>query len=192
MRRQRVLERVGWRFWRCFASSFYRDPDGVLHDLIEMLARMGIEPIGKVEAARPHRRFTEHRIIEPVAAEAHSQTYVAGIDPSGVQPKEAEDFTRATTGIGLGDKVVLIFSDDQKRISVRLSEGRHDLEKGSLSVSSPLGKAILGAEEGEEVDLPLDNGRQRKALIESVEKGELPSSMPSGGTKIADNAAAAG
>ena len=29
MRRQRVLERVGWRFWRCFASSFYRDPDGI-------------------------------------------------------------------------------------------------------------------------------------------------------------------
>jgi very-short-patch-repair endonuclease len=59
MRRQRVLERVGWRFWRCFASSFYRDPDGVLNDLIEMLTRMGIQPIGKDEAARPQRRFTE-------------------------------------------------------------------------------------------------------------------------------------
>ena len=68
MRRQRVLERVGWRFWRCFASSFYRDPDGVLNDLLETLTRMGIEPLGKGEAAGPERRFTEHRTIEPAAA----------------------------------------------------------------------------------------------------------------------------
>jgi transcription elongation GreA/GreB family factor len=37
-------------------------------------------------------------------------------------------------------------------------------------VSSPLGKSILGAEEGDEVELPLESGRQRKVLIESVEK----------------------
>ena len=61
-------------------------------------------------------------------------------------------------GIGLGDKVVLVFADDQKRISVRLSDGSDDLEKGRLSVSSPLGKAILGAEEGDEVDLPSKTG----------------------------------
>ena len=61
MRRQRVLERVGWRFWRCFASSYYRDPDGVLNDLIETLTRMGIEPLGKGETGR---RFTEHRTIK--------------------------------------------------------------------------------------------------------------------------------
>ena len=58
--------------------------------------------------------------------------------------------------------MVLIFSDDQKRISVRVSEGRHDLEKGCLSVSSPLGKAILGAEEGDEVDYSV---RQRRIAI---------------------------
>jgi hypothetical protein len=68
MRRQRVLERVGWRFWRCFASSFYREPDGVLNELVEMLTRMGIEPVGKSETSRPERRFTEHRMIEPRSA----------------------------------------------------------------------------------------------------------------------------
>jgi REase_MTES_1575 len=48
MRRQRVLERVGWRFWRCFASS--------------TLSRMGIEPVlnGEPDA---NGRYTEHRII---------------------------------------------------------------------------------------------------------------------------------
>src|SRR5262249_52634452 len=78
-----------------------------------------------------------------------------------------------SVGIGLGDKVVLVFADDHKRISARLSDGANDLEKGRLSVSSPLGKAILGAEEGDEVDLPLENGRQRKVLIENVEKSQI-------------------
>ena len=44
MNRQRVLERVGWRFWRCFASSFYRDTEAVVKDLLDALSRMGIQP----------------------------------------------------------------------------------------------------------------------------------------------------
>lgn len=170
MRRQRVLERVGWRFWRCFASSFYHDPDGVMNDLIEMLTRMGIQPIPKDKTAHPQRRFTEHRIVEPPSAQVRPQTDVAGIDLSGITIEGGQDFAPNTAGIGLGDKVVLVFADDQKRISVRLSESGNDLEKGRLSATSPLGGAILGAEEGDEVELPLENGRQRKVLIESVEK----------------------
>ncbi len=73
----------------------------------------------------------------------------------------AEDATLAATGIGLGDKVVLVFADDHKRISARLIEGANDLEKGRLLVSSPVSKSILGAEEGDDVELPLENGKQR-------------------------------
>lgn len=46
MSRQRVLERAGWTFWRCFASSFVRRRDEVLEDLIRTLERLGIEPLG--------------------------------------------------------------------------------------------------------------------------------------------------
>jgi hypothetical protein len=67
------LEGVTWLharnfyFWRCFASSFYRDPDGVLNELVEMLTRMGIEPVGKSETSRPKRQFPEHRTIKPAS-----------------------------------------------------------------------------------------------------------------------------
>lgn len=44
--RQRVLERAGWTFWRCWGSNFYRDTERVLADLFETLEEMGIEPIG--------------------------------------------------------------------------------------------------------------------------------------------------
>lgn len=46
MVRQRVLERAGWTFWRCFASSFVRRRNAVLADLIQTLQRLGIEPLG--------------------------------------------------------------------------------------------------------------------------------------------------
>ncbi len=46
MARQRVLERAGWTFWRCFASSFARRRQEVLDDLWWTLAQLGIEPIG--------------------------------------------------------------------------------------------------------------------------------------------------
>lgn len=46
MARQRVLERAGWTFWRCFASSFVRRREAVLADLVQSLQKHGIEPLG--------------------------------------------------------------------------------------------------------------------------------------------------
>jgi very-short-patch-repair endonuclease len=46
MARQRVLERAGWTFWRCFASSFVRRKEEVLADLLKTLDGLGIEALG--------------------------------------------------------------------------------------------------------------------------------------------------
>ena len=51
MNRQRVLERAGWTFWRCFASTWSLRRDDVLSELIERLTAMGIEPLGALERA---------------------------------------------------------------------------------------------------------------------------------------------
>jgi len=42
--RQTVLERVGWRFWRIRASTFYRNPQKAMEPLWRILEEMGIEP----------------------------------------------------------------------------------------------------------------------------------------------------
>lgn len=49
MNRQRVLERAGWTFWRCFASSWSMHKDEIFEELVERLAAMGIEPIGALK-----------------------------------------------------------------------------------------------------------------------------------------------
>jgi very-short-patch-repair endonuclease len=50
VRRQRVLERAGWTFWRCFAATFARRRVAVLEDLRSTLAANGIEPLGAQRA----------------------------------------------------------------------------------------------------------------------------------------------
>ncbi|HVX91769.1 MAG TPA: AAA domain-containing protein [Xanthobacteraceae bacterium] len=183
MRRQRVLERVGWRFWRCFASSFYRDPDAVLADLLDTLARMGIEPAKNGAAADPLRRHTEHRIAAP----PRSTTELPGIDLGGASSQPAAQPATdggGEPGVALGDKVVVLFSDGSRQ-SVQLTAASDSLDHGQLSVDSALAQAMLGAEEGDEIELPPERGQHRKALIESIEKNGLHRGAAANGPSVA-------
>ena len=47
MRRQRILERCGWTFWRLRGSEFYLNPDKAMESLWEKLDSFGIAPGGK-------------------------------------------------------------------------------------------------------------------------------------------------
>jgi very-short-patch-repair endonuclease len=68
MARQRVLERAGWTFWRCFASSFVRRRDEVMQDLLSTLHRLGIEPLGG--DAVDNSVWVHHKEVDPFAVEA--------------------------------------------------------------------------------------------------------------------------
>lgn len=61
MHRQRILERAGWIFWRCFASTWIRRRSEMIEDLILTLNDHGIEPIGSEFA--PKSIHTEQRVL---------------------------------------------------------------------------------------------------------------------------------
>jgi very-short-patch-repair endonuclease len=67
MNRQRVLERAGWTFWRCFASTWSLRKDEVLEELLDRLSAMGIEPLGALEKIPS---LVESRVWHPAAAPA--------------------------------------------------------------------------------------------------------------------------
>lgn len=68
--RQRVLERMGWRFWRCWASSWIANREGCLAELLEALAARGVEPCAEGALVRSERpQLVERRVIEPDRAE---------------------------------------------------------------------------------------------------------------------------
>lgn len=82
MRRQRVLERAGWVFWRCFASAFIRRREELLADLIKVLGERGIEPIGGEGA--PRSVHCEHRVVRSV------RTDESEAEPEAPEPADDE------------------------------------------------------------------------------------------------------
>jgi transcription elongation GreA/GreB family factor len=152
-----------------FASSYYRDTNGVFNDLVEMLGRMGIEPTVKTDKSQGTHRFTEHRTAE--------RSTLSAAEANAEETLDESERTQRSGGIQPGDKIVLYFADTGKRLSARLFDDGEDLEKGRHSIHSELGKAICGSEEGDEREFSAD-GRIRKVLIESVERNltlETPS-----------------
>ena len=67
MKRPRVLERAGWTFWRCFASTWSLRKDEIFGELKDRLTAMGIGPVAASDRAPA---FVEKRTWMPPAADA--------------------------------------------------------------------------------------------------------------------------
>ena len=162
MRRQRILERVGWRFWRCWASSFALDPDACMNDLLATLNRLEIEPIGRDGALTVH---TLHKTA-PSASEP-----AEGLDPAEVPRVDAEagDGAAAPGGIRVGDRLIVRYLDDNKSAAFTLSKDRDDPSNGVLGAASPLGRELLGLAEEDEVEFETA-GQIRRVLIVKTER----------------------
>lgn len=80
MQRQRILERAGWVFWRCFASTWSLRKDDVLTELRARLHAMGIEPLGALERSP---LVVESRSWPPVCA--------SGDDAGGAKAADKAD-----------------------------------------------------------------------------------------------------
>jgi very-short-patch-repair endonuclease len=65
--RQRTMERVGWKFWRCWGSSYTLDPDACMNDLITTLKAMQIHPSDSKSRLNV---FTEHRVYKTLKESA--------------------------------------------------------------------------------------------------------------------------
>ena len=92
MHRQRVLERAGWTFWRCFASTWTRHRDEVLAELLQRLAALGIEPVG---ALREAPLLVERRSFTSGAGEAavdggKPQTAAVEAPPAALAPMASD------------------------------------------------------------------------------------------------------
>jgi very-short-patch-repair endonuclease len=174
MRRQRILERVGWCFWRCWASSFTLDPDGCMDDLFATLQRHGIEPS---DGATGGGVFTAH--ITAPETYARGDTFNSNETEQRTQPhsqtqdeiyiKSAEGFAGSADGIRVGDRVIIRYLDDHKTATFILSPTRDDLTNGFLAVNSPLGKGLIGLTEEDETEFEV-KGRMRRVLIVRTER----------------------
>ena len=101
MQRQGDLERAGWSFWRCFASTFLRRRDDVVADLLKSLSERGIEPIGIEDG--PRSVHTELRVVssakndksEAVAKDVETTDELVSRNTIQVDRQRAVEFSEA-------------------------------------------------------------------------------------------------
>jgi very-short-patch-repair endonuclease len=62
MHRQRILERAGWQFWRCFHSTWILHKDEMKAELLAHLSAVKIEPLG---ALTQSNSLVEKRVWKP-------------------------------------------------------------------------------------------------------------------------------
>ena len=91
MGRQRVLERAGWTFWRCFASTWSLRRDEVLDELLQRLVAMGIEPLGTLEKIPslveqrtwiPNAQINPDSVQQPDDVDAEIEAAIATVQAS--------------------------------------------------------------------------------------------------------------
>lgn len=155
MLRQRAMERMRWRFWRCWASSFALDPEGCMADLISTLTAMGIEPMAG-EARK--NIYTEHRVVEmPESAKLEAE------------PAQTE----TELVVNVGDHVLVSYNDDPThQVTLLVSSDQSDPSMGIFKSSDPAGKALLGAAVDDEVEITWGD-RGRVATILGIDKANM-------------------
>jgi very-short-patch-repair endonuclease len=162
MRRQRILERVGWRFWRVFGSTYSLDPDGVLNDLIQTLDQLGIKSGVPKELAG---RWTEHRTISATASEldfgVNDDDSIFGDAPS------SDGSSLEAADLSIGDRIVLRFIDksDSRPIFYVVTNAQSDAKAGLLNIGSPLAKQLAEVDVGDEFSFGAGDLEQRILFV---------------------------
>ncbi|WP_165793869.1 DUF4011 domain-containing protein [Hyphococcus luteus] len=183
--RQEVLERRGWKFHRIWSTDWFNDPIREAQRLRESIeARLA-------ELSSQRERFTppappEH-VLEDVQSDlaaapserlAKSQIELDAQTPGDPKERQAEDSAEAlqtsnpSPFIEIGDQVrVRYLTGSQSTLQVIINDKLNDPDNGIISAHEPLATALLGAEQGEEIEV-LVGSYVRKALIENVVKAE--------------------
>jgi very-short-patch-repair endonuclease len=164
--RQEVLEGLGWRFHRIWSTDWFNNPQREAERLRKVIVdRMAELKTRDAEFASP-----------PVRTAPGPVTRIDKIQTPSLFPELAPQVKAVPTpvknlrAIDIGDTVrVRYLTDDRKVIQVTISDAKSDPRNGFVHFETPIAKALLGAEEGDEVEV-LVGSYVRTAVVEHIEK----------------------
>lgn len=182
--RQRVLERCGWHFWRCWGSSYHLDPEACMADLERELQRMRIETIGASWSPPIYTEFRTAASKETMAVEV-MQAEVETIEPeeqaretaatssaaaSTIEPPPAIELPDSSEVLAIGDRFVMVYMDDPARqLCLTMTASDHRPEVGLVAADHMIFRQFIGAGEEEQLDVVID-GNHREAVILKIDK----------------------
>jgi very-short-patch-repair endonuclease len=169
--RQEVLERLGWKLHRVWSTDWFNNSPREAQRLREVIATR-LADLKKREfeyAPPPAPEKAAPKLREAVVLPLFREERPPAQPPaSPVQPQAAAPETR---GIAIGDTVrVRYLLDDRKTLRITISKSKSDPSQGIIHCDTPIARALLGAEEGDEVEV-LVGSYVKPAIVESIIKG---------------------
>lgn len=162
--RQEILEGLGWHFHRIWSTNWFNNQASEVRKLHARINETLAERKQKLE---------EQKAPQPYAADPAEQEEQPAMDmkPPQRTPSEEAGLESGLNIVELGDRILIVDSDTRGKLEFRLAAAESDPTSGTISVEAPLGKALLGAELGEEVEFLTDN-RIHLVTVEKIVKAE--------------------
>ena len=166
--RQEILEGLGWNLHRIWSTDWFNNPQQQADRLRKAVSeRLAFLKAREHEFVQPQKAQSVPAPAKPapVAQIAELFDFEAPVAPS--PPKPAPNIERR---VEIGDTVrVRYLTDDQRTVKITISKTQSDPSRGIVHHGTPVASALLGAEEGDEVEV-LVGSYIRPAIIETITK----------------------
>lgn len=165
--RQEILESMGWRgkIWRIWSTEWFRNPRRELSRLTSFLEELKLQAIdpSQVVPIEVQALSEEEDFLGPNKAELRQASVTL--------EKLVTEASRVE--VRVGDRVVYRNLSDllhDREINVLISKNRFDPNNGIVSEASPLGQALIGAVEGEEVPFSTPAKPDQALVVVRIER----------------------
>lgn len=172
--RQEHLERLGWYFHRIWSTDWFNNPHREAERLREVIAAR----IQSLKAREPEFVSTPASDESTTARQPRPGDNPPRDDLSmlPLRPQPAETARPAKSAddnrVAIGDTIrVRYLNGDCKVLTLTIGTEPSDVSKGLIHHEAPIAKALLGAEQGDEVEV-LNGSYVRPAVVEEIIKRE--------------------
>lgn len=169
--RQEILERLGWQLHRIWSTDWFNHP----RQEAERLRAVITKRLAALKAR-------EHEFIPGTVRQGVSKPPTVHSKPAtfsvfetdqlldGAAPPQLKTKPKKEHRVEVGDTVrVRFLTDDKRTIKVTISNAHSDPSRGIIHCRTPVASALLGAEEGDEIEV-LVGSYIRSAVVESILK----------------------
>ncbi len=169
--RQEIIESLGWkgRIWRIWSADWFRNPKREIERLLVFLDGR------RVAAARDPVAFYEEAEPEGVSArvpEAISAPVAAPLQPDLPLESIAGVGEDEELFVEVGDRVTYIdleVAPNDRRV-IQIVDTGHDPSLGLINEAKPLAQALIGAAEGEVMELSIDGRPSKHLKVVKIER----------------------
>jgi hypothetical protein len=174
--RQQVLEDLGWRLYRIWSTDWFRDPIGQSERLRRALSSRLGEAVGNMPRPRPPQRPSVQLRLLPLQSPPCPERPADNTE--NVLPITAPPppVPQGKLVVEVQDSIVYVLkSDPKRRITITITHRTHDPGRGHLPKGHPLVQELLGAQEGEEVMVPIGGDVKPIIVLEIIKPGQTKS-----------------